>query len=226
MGQLREDYPDVPIIALTATANQRTREDIVNQLRLRDHALFTQSFNRPNLKYVVKDKKNVLADIVNFINGEHPNQSGVIYCLSRKSCQQVAEQLREKGLAAKFFHAGLSKEEKNRLLEDWKMDKFHIVVATVRDHFVRCLSHSYTNRSRLGWVSIKRTVKALDLFFECLILTALSVRFVIHYDLPKSLSGYVVQVTASSPNLTFCSYYQETGRAGRDGKPADCILCA
>jgi bloom syndrome protein len=131
LGQLREEYPGVPIIALTATANQRTREDIVNQLRLRDHAFFTQSFNRPNLKYDIKPKKNILNDIVEFIQREHANKSGVIYCQSRKSCQNVSEELVKRGLKAEFFHAGLSKEIKNRHLENWKGDKFHIIVATV-----------------------------------------------------------------------------------------------
>ncbi|KAF9452800.1 ATP-dependent DNA helicase [Macrolepiota fuliginosa MF-IS2] len=175
LGQLRGDYPDVPIIALTATANQRTRDDIINQLQLRNPAKFIQSFNRPNLKYVIKRKKNVLADIVDFINTEHQDHSGIIYCLSRKSCEQVSGQLKERGVAAEFFHAGLSKEEKNRLLEDWKGDKFRIIVATI---------------------AFGMGIDKAD------------VRFVIHYDLPKCLSGY----------------YQETGRAGRDGKPADCVL--
>lgn len=175
LGQLRQDYPNVPIIALTATANERTREDIVDQLQLRNLAFFNQSFNRPNLKYYIKNKTKVLDDIVDFIQKKHANSSGVIYCLSRKSCEQVAGQLGKRGLRADFFHAGLSKEVKNRLLEDWKADKFRIIVATI---------------------AFGMGIDKPD------------VRFVIHHDLPKCMSGY----------------YQETGRAGRDGKPADCVL--
>jgi bloom syndrome protein len=161
LGQLREDYPTVPIIALTATANQCTREDIVNQLKLRDHAFFTQSFNRPNLKYFIraKKKKNMLPDIVNFIKKEHPNHTGVIYCLARNSCEQLAEQLRNEGVAADFFHAGLSKEEKNRLLESWKADKFHVMVATVNtscDIFLN--SPSTPDRLHSEWGLTKQMV--------------------------------------------------------------------
>ncbi|KAJ3573735.1 hypothetical protein NP233_g2250 [Leucocoprinus birnbaumii] len=175
LGQLRQDYPNVPIIALTATANERTRDDIVDQLRLRNPASFNQSFNRPNLKYYIEKKTKVLDSIVDFIQRKHPNSSGVIYCLSRRSCQNLTEQLQSKGLRAEYFHAGLDKDTKNRLLEEWKKDKFRIIVATI---------------------AFGMGIDKPD------------VRFVIHHDLPKSLSGY----------------YQETGRAGRDGKPADCVL--
>ncbi|PPQ66885.1 hypothetical protein CVT26_009825 [Gymnopilus dilepis] len=177
LGSLREKYPSVPIMALTATANRRTVADIVLQLRLKDHASFTQSFNRPNLKYYVKNKKgeSVIVDIAGFIQSKHNGEAGVIYCNTRAKCESVAASLRERGLSAAHFHAGMPTEEKEFTVHSWQKGTALVIVATI---------------------AFGMGIDKAD------------VRFVIHHDMPKSMSGY----------------YQETGRAGRDGKPADCVM--
>ncbi|KAJ7143531.1 P-loop containing nucleoside triphosphate hydrolase protein [Mycena crocata] len=172
---LREDFPGVPIMALTATATPKTVKEVMSQLRLEEPVKFQRSFNRPNLKYVIKHKKNEFNDIVEFIEDGHMSDSGIIYCLSRDSCEKLADKLRKKGIAAKSYHAGMNKSEKELVYNDWKNDACHIIVATI----------------------------AFGLGID-----KADVRFVIHVDLPKSLEGY----------------HQETGRAGRDGLPAICIL--
>lgn len=132
LGMLRNFYPNVPIMALTATANKVTVDDIITQLHLHNHASFTQSFNRPNLKYVIKNKKGqYVDDIVNFINSKHPGKSGVIYCRAKKKCEELAETLQNKGLKATHFHAGLSTHEKDSILDAWRTDKVFIIIATV-----------------------------------------------------------------------------------------------
>ncbi|KAJ3998952.1 DNA helicase [Lentinula boryana] len=176
LGTLRETYPNVPIMALTATANQTMVDDILKRLKLRNCAFFKQSFNRVNLNYFILDKKTkVLDDIYTFINTKHRGETGIIYCLGRDKCEKVAGQLRQKGLRAQHFHAQMSASDKEEVLREWQSDRIQIVVATVA----------------FGMGIDKPNV-----------------RFVIHHDLPKSLDGY----------------YQETGRAGRDQKPADCLL--
>ncbi|KDR81394.1 hypothetical protein GALMADRAFT_60334 [Galerina marginata CBS 339.88] len=176
LGTLRDKYPSVPIMALTATANKRTVADIITQLKLKDHAFFTQSFNRTNLKYTVQRKKsNGINDIISFIESRHHGEGGVIYCNSRQTCETVAQNLRDKGLSAAHFHAGMLTQEKDQTVRDWQSGTTSIIVATI----------------------------AFGMGID-----KANVRFVIHRDMPKSLSGY----------------YQETGRAGRDGKPADCLM--
>ncbi|KAJ7043361.1 DNA helicase [Mycena alexandri] len=171
---LRDDYPEVPIMALTATADRKTIDDILVRLKLRDPAVFEQSFNRTNLFYSVVPKRSV-EEMVSFIKSTHPNKTGIIYRNGRDSCEKLAQQLRQKGLNAKHFHGKMGKEEKKEVLNEWKSGKCHIIVATI----------------------------AFGMGID-----KAEVRFVIHFDLPKSMDGY----------------YQETGRAGRDEKPADCIL--
>lgn len=132
MGTIRDEYERVPIMALTGTANQVTIKDIYKQLQLRDIASFTQSFNRPNLRYIIKDKKNnIIQDIAAYISNEHGKDSGVIYCTGRDTCERVAKDLRDKGLNASHYHAKISTEEKNQTLDDWKCGKINIIVATV-----------------------------------------------------------------------------------------------
>ncbi|KAI3604779.1 atp-dependent helicase [Moniliophthora roreri] len=176
LGRLRIEYPSVPIMALTATANKLMVDDITKQLKLKDWAFFTQSFNRPNLKYMIYDKKGkVVDDIYAFITKYHANQTGVVYCIGRDKCEKVAEQFRKKGLTARHYHAVMDPAEKEEALKEWQTNKVRIIVATI---------------------AFGMGIDKPD------------VRFVIHHDLPKSLDGY----------------YQETGRAGRDGKPANCVL--
>ncbi|KAM6500739.1 DNA helicase [Amanita muscaria] len=174
---LRVQYPNVPIMALTATANHATVDDIKKRLQLRNCVFLKSSFNRKNLIYTITNKRQttVLMDIIKYIKEKHANKTGIIYCLARKTCEKVAKKLREGGLIARHYHAGITAEEKDTALSEWRLGRCSIIVATI---------------------AFGMGIDKAD------------VRFVIHHDLPKSLDGY----------------YQETGRAGRDGKPADCLL--
>ncbi|KAF9001987.1 P-loop containing nucleoside triphosphate hydrolase protein [Cyathus striatus] len=177
LGTLRDEYPHVPIMALTATANHVTIEDIKKQLKIPDCRYYQQSFNRPNLRYYIREKKKktLVDDIITYIKSYHNGEPGVIYCTGRETCERVASKIKQHGLRATHYHARLTPEDKNTTLSDWQNGTVDIIVATI---------------------AFGMGIDKAD------------VRFVIHHDLAKSLSGY----------------YQETGRAGRDGKPADCIL--
>lgn len=175
---LREKYPTVPMMALTATATPRVRQDILHQLRMKDPKWFMQSFNRPNLKYEVKPKKpkSLMAEVVAVINEKFSGQSGIVYCLSRRECDEVAQYLCAAGVPAVSYHAGLVDLERNSVQERWiREDRCKVVCATI---------------------AFGMGIDKPD------------VRFVIHYSLPKSIEGY----------------YQESGRAGRDGLLAVCLL--
>lgn len=177
LGILRDKFPNTPIMALTATADKITRQDIIEQLRLKNAHEFVSSFDRPNLSLSVKrgykaaDKMHF---ILNFIKAR-PFEAGIIYCLSRKTTEKVAEDLRKKGINAAPYHAGLSPMERNQTQEQFKNDQLLVVCATIA--FGMGIDKS-------------------------------NVRWVIHYNMPKSIE----------------SFYQEIGRAGRDGAPADTIL--
>ena len=177
LGILRDKFPNTPIMALTATADKITRQDIIEQLRLKNAHEFVSSFDRPNLSLSVKrgykaaDKMHF---ILNFIKAR-PFEAGIIYCLSRKTTEKVAEDLRKKGINAAPYHAGLSPLERNQTQEQFKNDQLLVVCATIA--FGMGIDKS-------------------------------NVRWVIHYNMPKSIE----------------SFYQEIGRAGRDGTPADTIL--
>jgi ATP-dependent DNA helicase RecQ len=174
ISQLRKSLPDVPVMALTATATDRVREDIIHHLKLRLPKSFIASFNRPNLSYRVIPKEKPLQQIIHFVK-KREHESGIIYCSSRKGTENLAESLADRGLLAKPYHAGLSNQERERHQELFLRDEIRIICATVA----------------FG-MGINKP----------------NVRYVIHHDLPKNLEGY----------------YQETGRAGRDALPSDCLL--
>jgi ATP-dependent DNA helicase RecQ len=174
LAGLRDAFPTTPILALTATATEHVREDIVRILRLNDARRYVASFNRPNLMYRVVPKQNAHAQILNFIRAR-PDESGIIYCFSRQSAEDLADRLKKDGVAAKPYHAGLANTTRAKNQEHFIRDTTQVICATIA--FGMGINKS-------------------------------NVRFVIHHDIPKNVEGY----------------YQETGRAGRDGLPSECLL--
>lgn len=139
LERLRQEWPDVPIIALTATAEPRIVQDVISKLGLKNHLLVQTSVNRPNLRYTVVPKPaatRLCASIKSWIENNHPNQPGIIYCLSRKNCEELAEKLWKDGIRAYHYHAGLSQEEKNDILRKWQGGKLQVIVATVSNKVV------------------------------------------------------------------------------------------
>jgi ATP-dependent DNA helicase RecQ len=174
LKKLRRHLPDVPIMALTATATERVRADILKQLALRDPRCYVASFNRPNLSYRVVPKSAPYEQLLGFIR-IRPNDSGIVYCASRKTADSLARNLSEDGVKAKPYHAGLTARERTQNQERFLRDDVRVITATIA----------------FG-MGINKP----------------NVRFVVHHDLPKNIE----------------SYYQETGRAGRDGLPSECAL--
>ena len=174
LRELKTQFPDTPVIALTATADAVTKQDIIDQLNLKQYQVFENSFNRPNITYHVKPKRNYYNELVDYLT-EHREESGIIYCLSRNATERLAEDLKADGFNAAAYHAGLDKSIRDERHDLFLKDDIRIIVATIA--FGMGINKS-------------------------------NVRFVIHADLPKNIEGY----------------YQETGRAGRDGLPSEAIL--
>ncbi|KAG1145495.1 hypothetical protein G6F37_001521 [Rhizopus arrhizus] len=178
LGSLRNIYPNVPIMALTATANDAVQKDVIHNLSMKNCKILKQSFNRRNLVYEIierKGKRNHLVDINEFIK-QHYTESGIIYCISRKDCEQVAEALRTTyGVSTKHYHGKMTSSERSEVQSEWQTGKIRVIVATI---------------------AFGMGIDKPD------------VRYVVHFSMPSSLEGY----------------YQETGRAGRDGLPAICRL--
>src|SRR6201993_1165711 len=174
LKKLRKHLPEVPIMALTATATERVRSDIMGQLQLREPRCYVASFNRPNLTYRVVPKSAPDEQLLAFMGGR-PRNRGSVYWASRKSTDSLARNLNEDGISAKPYHAGLTSAERTKHQESFLRDDVRVITATIA----------------FG-MGINKP----------------NVRFVVHYDLPKNLE----------------SYYQETGRAGRDGLPSECVL--
>ncbi len=179
LGEIRKKFNDVPVMALTATATENVKIDVMHNLGMKNAEVFIQSFNRPNLTYAIRRKgKNVevLEEIAEIIRTSYRGQAGVVYCLSRANCEAVAEQLTAQfNIQAQHYHAGMPSDERINIQKKWQAGEFKVIVATI---------------------AFGMGIDKAD------------VRFVMHHSIPKSLEGY----------------YQETGRAGRDGKRSGCYL--
>lgn len=174
LGYLKNRFPSTPILALTATADKATRTDITKQLNLKNSKTFISSFDRKNLSLEVRPALDRVKQIIDFIENK-PNESGIIYCLSRKTTEELAQKLQKSGIIAKAYHAGLDNTIRAKTQDEFINDDCQVVCATIA--FGMGIDKS-------------------------------NVRWVIHYNLPKNIEGY----------------YQEIGRAGRDGLPAETVL--
>lgn len=174
LGRLRQRFPKIPLIALTATAEPHTRKDILQRLNLNQAHCYITGFDRPNIRYTVLEKKSPFKQLVSFLSSRQ-EEAGIVYCLSRKRVEQLSAKLKEAGFTAGAYHAGLEPAQRAAVQDAFLRDDLLIVVATVA--FGMGIDKS-------------------------------NIRYVVHYDIPKNIEGY----------------YQETGRAGRDGLPAEALL--
>ncbi|XP_026191884.1 ATP-dependent DNA helicase Q-like 1 [Cyclospora cayetanensis] len=177
LRRLREEFPNVPIVALTATATVAVLQDVQRQLGMKQPVIFQRSFDRPNLRYEVLPKQRLrwVQQVVELVRDNFKGVCGIVYCLSQRDCEKVAEGLEDAGIAAAFYHAKLDADRREQVQRSWMDNRNKVIVATLA----------------FGMGVNKKDV-----------------RFVIHTAMPKSLENF----------------YQESGRAGRDGEEAQCIL--